>query len=548
MFQPFLLKPGTSAKEVKKVVGLLLKERKFAQAETVARQGLKAFPKNTVLFLEFVRVLAESGQIDVMIKALKLGIRNFPLESRLYFELQNHLFRMRDYEGLAENYNSFLYAWKKGVYKKDRQNAFVFLGAIAVQALYRSDFSSKDRWKAQLTVSEKIEEATKVFPRKRKLANAERPHIGFLSTQVTGHAVSRFVLPFLLNVTDKYRYTVFYDMDEGSDDGYNETKKELSSSKQKLNIVKINSGKKATGYDVVVNQKVDILVDLAGHFSGAPTNLLAMKPAKLQASWIGYPSHPGLKCVDYFLTDSYCQPDTDYFLDYKDRIYKFDRFFSVYEDPAFKSVKSSWSPTDIIRFGSFNNINKLSEGALEAWASILNRVPNSILYLKFAISYSYELDQIRKFFAKRGLDKRVLIIETLPTHTEHLMTYSKIDIALDTFPYTGTTTTCESLNMGVPVITLLGSDHVSRVGAGILKSIGCEELIATNVKNYVDKATSLADDFSRLTFYHNNLQRLFQQSPIADVKAMVSAFEQFVDFALERANQEDEVTHSKRPS
>ena len=532
MFQPFLLKPGTSSSEVLKVIRVLTNEKKWGKAEIVARQGLRAFPKNHELFIEFTKILAETNRHTDAITALQGGINSSPLEPNLYLELQNHYFRMRDFKSMEVNHKNFLNAWSRGLRNVHRRRkAMVFYGLSAVLSLYRSDYSAIDRWSAQLLAAKPIEAASKTAPR-RTIATSQRPHVGFISTQITGHAVSRFIGPLLLNLTDRNKYTLFYDIDEGTDKGLSKTEQFLHKAHSKINIVKISSDSAKESCSAIQKEEVDILIELAGHFSGAPTNILAMKPAPIQASWIGYPSHPGLSCIDYFLTDSFCQPETDYLGDFRHKIYQFGRFFSIYEDETFDDVKSDWQPAEMVRFGSFNNINKLSHATLETWAQVLKNLPQSTLNLKFVASYPYELDQIKRFFHSHGLLERVAIMDTSPNHSKHLEQYSHIDIALDTFPYCGTTTTCEALNMGVPVVTLLGGDHVSRVGAGILRSVGCEELIATSEQDYVQKAVTLAIDSKRLKHYHKSLKDMFLSSPLSDVTSMVAAFEGFIEFSM----------------
>lgn len=239
---------------------------------------------------------------------------------------------------------------------------------------------------------------------------------------------------------------------------------------------------------------IDILVDLGGHTLGNRLSVFAMRPAPVQATWIGYPNTTGLEAMDFRLTDAVSDPpEADAF--YTERLMRLPGGFLCYQPPAEAPVpkRSSREP---FTFASFNAVPKYSGPCIGAFADILKRVPQSRLMLK-AVDLANPLACTRLLdaFRSHGLDSgRIDLHPLVADRREHLATYHHVDLALDPFPYNGTTTTCEALWMGVPVLTLQGGTHAGRVGASLLTQIGLQgDLIAPTVADYVTMAVALAD-------------------------------------------------------
>jgi protein O-GlcNAc transferase len=183
-----------------------------------------------------------------------------------------------------------------------------------------------------------------------------------------------------------------------------------------------------------------------------------------------------------------------------------------------------------ITFGSFNNFSKVTRTMLELWARILQSIPNSKLIIKAkALSCPSVQRSVLQVMANAGVDSdRLQLQGWRQTHEEHLHAYHDVDIALDTFPYHGTTTTCEALWMGVPVVTLAGTAHVSRVGVSLLTNAGLPELIADSSEEYVRIASELAGNHNRLDELHSGLRERMRCSPLMDI----AAFAQDMDAAF----------------
>jgi predicted O-linked N-acetylglucosamine transferase (SPINDLY family) len=258
-------------------------------------------------------------------------------------------------------------------------------------------------------------------------------------------------------------------------------------------------------------------VDLAGHTLGNRLSVFAMHPAPVQVTWLGYPNTTGLKQMDYRLTDNLADPAgmTDH--QYSEKLVRLPHSFLCYAPPK-SAPQVTPLPEAPITFCCFNNYPKVSDTVLKLWARILNAVPGSKLLLKCG---SLEDSRVRTLLTGRftalGIDLSRILLDRFTVHREeHLQRYAACHIALDTFPYNGTTTTCEALWMGVPVVTLAGTTHASRVGLSILENSGLHELIAQDSDQYVEIAAALAYAPERLLKYRLTLREQLSCSPLTD--------------------------------
>ena len=265
---------------------------------------------------------------------------------------------------------------------------------------------------------------------------------------------------------------------------------------------------------------VDILVDLAGHTLTHRLPVFALKPAPVQVTWLGYPGTTGLAAIDYRLTDAIADPPGAADDLASEQLFRLADGFLCYP-PALAPQEPPPLPVldkGAITFGSFNFLPKVTEAAVACWGEILLKVPGSRLVLKSPpLADAETCQRLLKLFKAAGVAKdRVSFLGATASYGEHLRCYGDIDIALDTFPYNGTTTICEALAMGVPVITLRGNAHVSRVGASILSHAGLPELVTEDQAAYVRCAVDLAADRSRLAEMRVTVRQRLLQSPLCD--------------------------------
>jgi len=275
----------------------------------------------------------------------------------------------------------------------------------------------------------------------------------------------------------------------------------------------------------------DLLIDLAGH-TGVTSRLplLARHLAPVQINYLGYPNTTGLKAVQYRFTDAIADPvgDSDGFA--TERLVRFAPSAWLYQPPsdapAVSPAPATAAPDAPITFGCFNNLIKVTDAQLADWARLLDAVPGSRLLLKGrGLGDRVVQERYVQRFARAGLaPERVEMLERAASNAEHLALYSRVDIALDTFPYHGTTTTLEALWMGVPVVSKRGDRHASRVGASLLTALGRPQWIAENTDDYIRIAAELARDRATLATIRGSLRGELQRSVLMDGPGQAQRF------------------------
>ena len=274
---------------------------------------------------------------------------------------------------------------------------------------------------------------------------------------------------------------------------------------------------------------IDVLVDLAGHTGMNRLTMFAGRAAPLQVSWLGYPDTTGIAAMDYRVTDVWADPMGDGDVFHTEKLIRLQRCAWCYRpaksSPAVGPLAASRN--GYVTFGSFNMLAKINEELLALWARILRQAPRSRLLLKAqGLEDRAARYRIIDTMAKNGIDEsRIELRDRAPSLDEHFKTYHAVDVALDSFPYHGTTTTCDALWMGVPVVALRGDRHVSRVGVSLLSSVGLEELIARDADEYVQMARELARDVKRMTELRRVLRERMRRSPLLDGKEMARTLE-----------------------
>lgn len=277
--------------------------------------------------------------------------------------------------------------------------------------------------------------------------------------------------------------------------------------------------------------RVDVAIELSGHTCAATLLAFHRGVAPVQATYLGYPNTTGVRGMHWRIIDAVTDPaGSERWC--VERLARLDPCFLCYR-PYAGSPEVSLPPSAggrPITFGSFNAVAKLSPEVMQLWARIVARVPGSRLVLKAASFLDARLrSEIAERLAAWGMPRGSL--EILSPHLgikEHLAAYSQVDIALDPSPYCGTTTTCEAMWMGVPVVTLRGETHSGRVGASLLGAVGLPELIADTPERYVEIASSLAGDASRLASMRAGMRERLRSSPLMDERGFSRRFESHI--------------------
>lgn len=267
--------------------------------------------------------------------------------------------------------------------------------------------------------------------------------------------------------------------------------------------------------------RIQILIDLAGHTPGGRPLLFARRPAPIQVTFLGYPATTGITTIGYRFTDAIADPaglSEDHCSETLVRLAPSGWCFTPAENtPPVNALPASRN-TGVV-FGCFNNFFKAGPFTLALWARTLEQVPDSRLLLKARLFQDRSVRRrLLGRFAQLGVNpERIELRSWVSDQALHLSAYHEVDVALDTFPYHGTTTTCEALHMGVPVVSLAGNAHVSRVGASLLHSVGLADFcLAGAPDDYVAKAAELCRDRARLAVLRSELRGRMENSPLMD--------------------------------
>ena len=390
---------------------------------------------------------------------------------------------------------------------------------------YSADFSQEDIFKESVKWAE--EHAGKISRTAGNFLNTiekeKKLRIGYLSPDFRRHSVAYFFEP-LLEGHHKERVTVYCYSDVESPDQV--TKRLQTKSDVWFDITGQTNEEVA---QQIITDRIDILIDLAGHTAKNRLLVFAQKPAPIQVSWLGYPNTTGMKQVDYRITDEIADPRGQADKLHSEQLIRMENGFLCYQaaPSAPQVTERKYNQESKITFGSFNNISKITDETQDLWAEILKQLPNSRLLLKCKQLTNKGLqEKFRHTFEKKGIAAdQIEICPWLPKTKNHLELYSKVDIGLDPFPYNGTTTTCEALWMGVPVITMMGDRHSGRVGASILTYLGMEELVAGSGEEYLEKAVGLAQNYDKMTYYRNNLRQILKNSPLSNADKFAEEME-----------------------
>jgi len=360
-----------------------------------------------------------------------------------------------------------------------------------------------------------------VGPRTAEFQNDRDPdrrlRIGFISPDFYEHSVSYFFEPVVESLDrDRFEVCCYARYVGGRVKDATSARLEEGADLWR----EITGQDDATIADLIRSDRIDILVDLAGLTMGNNLGALARGSAPVQATWCGYPCTTGLDAVGYRIVDALTDPPGAADALAVESLTRLEGCFLCYRppegmpEPAPPPAESAGHVT----FGSFNMLTKLSDPTLELWAQILERVPDSRLLLK---NHMFTFEQLRlrclDRFEALGVDRdRVQILGKAPTVFEHMDTYARVDVALDTLPYNGTTTTCEAMWMGVPVVSLVGDRHAGRVGLSLLSAVGLPDLAAASPEDYVRAAVDLASNADRRGDLRVGFRDRLLDSPLCD--------------------------------
>ena len=343
-----------------------------------------------------------------------------------------------------------------------------------------------------------------------------RLRIGFVSGDFHNHAVANFLEPVLARLAGNVNLAMYGYYNNTIDDGH--TKRMRSHMEQWRNVSTLADDAMA---NLIRADQIDVLIDLSGHTAGNRLPVFARKPAPLQASWMGYPGTTGLQAMDYFFSDKKILPAGE-----------FDHLFL--EKIVRLPISAPFTPYTLapdvgplpaltnghLTFGSFNRANKLNRQVIALWSQVLRAIPDATMLLA-GLEGDGRDNYLREWFAEEGINSNRLRLHRRGDMTEYMELHHQVDICLNTFPYTGTTTLCHALWMGVPTLSCSGNTIPSRASAAYLGHVGLEAFAAHDETDFVQKAVSWSQDIAALAALRADLRAQFIRSPIAQ-PALVS--------------------------
>lgn len=355
--------------------------------------------------------------------------------------------------------------------------------------------------------------------------------LGFMSSDLRQHPVGYFALP-LFDHVDRSRFELFvYSYYQGQEDA---AQRHITQRVEAYRWSPDISFRDAA--QQVANDQLDMLIELGGSTHMNKLEVMAYRPAPIQASWLGYPHSVGLSAIDYFVCDPFIAPSDPRLLLESPLILKnawYPLSPMIFREHPEVQASPPVASNGCITFGTANQPYKFSTGALKAWAQIMARVPGSrFLFIRPESSSASFREHMRAAFAAEGIAGDRILFEAV--RGAHLPHYNRIDMSLDTFPQTGGTTTCESLWMGAPCVSLVGPAPYERLSHSVLQNAALADLCASNVDEYVEIAVRLANDPTRIAHLRSGMRDRLRASAVGQTEVWAKDFYAAVEQAVAR--------------
>lgn len=488
-----------------------------AQAATVLRRAVALDPLSCEAHFRFGRALRALGERAGAETSLREALRLEPRHQLARLELAHVLFALwRDREALG------LYA-QAAAHIDDP----LVHSNLLMQLNWSAEVSDADVFAAHRAHDARFLAA--LAPRDPLHAHANPPvparrlRIGFLSRDLVQHAMRHFLLP-LVEQHDRQAFALcFYHLADRHDEV---TARYRQHAEHWVEAAAMNDDALA---EKIRADGIDVLVDLAGHTDRNRARVLARRPAPVQITYLGYPTTTCLSAFDGRISDRFIDPEPPApALPSSEPVLRLAHGYFCYQpDEAAPAVGPlPFDRNGFITFGSLSHAPKLNRPLLATWAGILQRVPGSRLLLQNIDAALPPVQaQWRAEFVRLGVDPARLQFRPLAPTPAHLRSYLDIDIALDSHPYNGGTTTCEALWMGVPVVSRSGGRQVSRLGLSLLSPLGLQDLVADSAKGSADIAVALAANPGRLRELRAGLRQRMQAAPLMDAPGFAREWE-----------------------
>ncbi len=484
----------------------------FPEAEPHFREAVRLQPDLAVAWSNLgLSLLEQSGRVAEGMECLEKALQVDPFLSAASGARALGLLRLHKPDEALDLYNSLLWM--------EPANARI----VSARNMVLNYLPGQDR----RSVFESHKEFGALFPDSgfQVYFNPPEPgkklRVGFVSPDFRQHSVAYFLKPLLQHLDPEKIETILYHCHPKRDS----MTAELRALAKDWRPLAGLDDEAAAG--IVRKDAPDVLVDLAGHSSMNRLPLFAKRLAPVQITWLGYPNTTGLAAIGHRLVDETTDPsgEADEFA--TESLVRFSPCAWTWQPPAEAPEPAMPDAATPPAFGSFNNFLKATDETLAAWSEILSRVPDSRLVLKSPYFEDPEVHSsaLERLVAAGIPSDRLELLGFLESPAAHLALYSRLDVALDPFPYNGTTTTCEALWMGVPVVNLVGDRHASRVGLSLLSATGHADWATDSRESYIAKAVELAGDRPLRERLRHSLRGDMEKSLLLDHAGQAARFE-----------------------
>jgi protein O-GlcNAc transferase len=378
-------------------------------------------------------------------------------------------------------------------------------------------------------LTQKLREKFELHPAKNlsssKQAVSGKFRLGVFSGDLKNHVVVKF-LRAIFDHLDKSKFELYVFSFTSPEDSTSDSLKRRCD--YWVNIEELSDENCA---DLISEKQIDALLDLSGHTNPNRAGVLLRKPTRKQISWLGFPSTTGFNSIDHIIGDEITIPPSDESF-YTEKVLRLPNTSICFTPSKSESdaAVSRAPKSAVFRFASLNNLLKVNPEVVRSWAAILNRVPNSELLIKDKrLASTLVQKRLLSLFLDHDIDEARLQFFPMLSQKEHLAFFDKADLALDPFPYNGTTTSCEALYMGLPTLTLsLPGPMVSHQGELINKLVGNEIFTTYSIDEYVDRAVELSSKRSLLEGLRKTSRDRMMASPLCDAPEFCREFEKLL--------------------
>jgi len=410
----------------------------------------------------------------------------------------------------------------------DQRKKELIISNIIFNNLYNWNLSESEIYNRSkeyplvITKNPELMEITNRLSRTIDISN-RKIRIGYISTDFITHPVG-FMFDSILKNHNTEQFEIFC-YDNSAKASKDQTAIKLRSYNNAI-WYDINEGSDTNVLIQMVKNDLDILVDMMGHTSNNRMAILQYKPARIIISYFAYPSTCGFKEIDYKITDIYATPpETQQY--FTEKLYYMPNGFQCYTPPTELDATKNYTRNEkyTINLACFNNPKKLSIPTIETFAKILNKLPEAKLFLRYGFyKSSYLKESIISQFIKYGATREQIDIGNMEL-VEALSFYNMMDIVLDPFPYNGGTISSEALYMNTPIITLAGTNYVSRVGISLLHALGMDKYVANTHEEYITKVVTLARNQSELRELHSTIRNKMKETDLLNSKSFTKHLE-----------------------